>query len=1253
MVVQTTPKNDKKTMPFKSPQSSNKKKLKQASLLSFFNRNKAAASSPARNAGHQSLFVDNDDNTDMDSGFVTAMEDTANHSITPLTDTSVTEGTEEPTTFLAQSEEKTNKAIVSGEIESENTGVPTIEKDEKSDKNAISNEPSERDGSPDRPTKRHISYAESSDEEDGEVKGLKTSKKKRRQLSSDDEEEEYVPQDQPSGSEQEGDEDDDVDSNASEAKNELNATNVSEDDDDDDDILKLSNVKPRPSVKDKAKPTQSPISRQQPLRRPSPKMSSPNKGKHSSFTKENEERYQWLVDERDAQGRACDDPDYDPRTLYIPSSAWSKFTPFEKQYWEIKSRMWDCIVFFKKGKFFEMYEKDAMLGNHLFDLKIAGGGRANMRLAGVPEMSFDYWAMQFIQNGYKVAKVDQRESMLAKEMRDGNKGIVKRELQSVLTSGTLTDSGMLQSDQATFCLAIREEPLNFYDVDNGIESSQSEGKIFGVAFIDTATGEIELLEFEDDNECTKLDTVLSQVRPKEVIMEKNNLSSLATKTVKYNAQPQAILNNLKSKDEFYDFNRTFDELTSTDSPYFPDMDHWPEVLTKYYEQGKKVGFSAFGGLLSYLKWLKLDQSLISMRNIKEYNPIRSQTSLVLDGVTLQNLEIFGNSFDNSDKGTLFKVINRAITPMGKRMLKKWVIHPLLQKYDIDQRFDSVDLLLNNIDLREILEGSLSSLPDLERLLARIHSGNLRIKDFNKVIEGFEVIVTLKEKIMEHNLAGTLIDFVNKIPDTLSNCVSSWCNAFDRRKAEEEGVIIPQHGVDIDFDQSLQKIESVENELTNHLRSYKKTFKTQNIQYKDSGKEIFTIEVPTSASSLIPSDWIQMGANKSSKRYYSPEVSKLARSMAEARELHKVLEESVKSRLYQKFDTNYQDIWMPTISAISEMDCILSLARTSESLGYPCCRPKFVDETDPTTGNKLNGFVDFKDLRHPCFNLGTSTTKDFIPNDVSLGGGSHQVGLLTGANAAGKSTVLRMTCIAVIMAQIGCYVPAESAALSPIDRIMTRLGANDNIMQGKSTFFVELSETKKILDASTNRSLLILDELGRGGSSSDGFAIAESVLHHVATHIQSLGFFATHYGGLGLGFKHHPKVVPLKMEILVDESSREITFLYKLVPGQSEGSFGMHVASMCGIAKSIVNIAQIAADNQEHTSLLIKERQKAASGMDEKSMIPLGLQSDFVRLTYGDGLVASAKGCGEGVTFYDNRIKANALKSIFAMIDGLE
>ncbi|KAG7891427.1 hypothetical protein KL925_001371 [Ogataea polymorpha] len=957
----------------------------------------------------------------------------------------------------------------------------------------------------------------------------------------------------------------------------------------------------------------------------------------SKFAKENEERYQWLVHIKDADGRSESDPDYDPRTLYIPKSAWAKFTAFEKQYWEIKSKMWDSIVFFKKGKFFELYEKDADIGHQKFDLKLAGTGRANMRLAGIPEMSFDYWAKKFIDEGYKVAKVDQKESLLAKEIREKNANtkddkVIKRELSCVLTCGTLTDEGMLSDEMSRYCLSLKEVTNN----DNS--------KTFGVCFVDTATGKIQLTQFDDDVDCNKLETLLAQVQPMEVLIEKSRVSQLVLRMLKFNSQPHATFNFLKPADEFWTSDIAFEQLTR--GKYFEandldDLSNYPNILVEYYESNKNVGFSAFGALLWYLKSLKLDTALISMGNIEQYDPYKtsfSDSCMRLDGVTLQNLEIFSNSFDQSDKGTLFKLLNRAVSPFGKRTFKSWVTHPLMSRKTIESRLDSVEILMRDGDFKHLLESKLGKLPDLERLLARIHSGNLKVKDFARCVTGFECIVSLVKILKStysegtQRLGGELGKILDSFPHELPECVSNWSNAFDRVLAVNDGILVPEPGVEPEFDESNLKIKELEKELERILSQYRREFKCQEMCYKDSGKEIYLIEVPSKAISRIPKDWQQMAATSKCKRYWSAEVKKLVRKLMEARELHKIIGESLQARMYGRFMNDYP-IWSSAIKAVAQLDCILSLARASESLGTPSCRPEFIDSASAQ--------IEFQELRHPCFIPGGITgTKDFIPNDISLGvDQKDHIGLLTGANAAGKSTVLRMTCVATIMAQIGCFVPAKSAKMTPVDTIMTRLGANDNIMQGKSTFYVELSETKKILESCTPRSLIILDELGRGGSSSDGFAIAEAVLHHIATHVQSIGFFATHYATLGNSFINHPRVKPLRMGIIVDENSRNITFLYKLESGRSSGSFGMHVAAMCGVPRSIVDNAEQAAEKWEHTSKLKKRHVDA-------DLVPLGFQSDV------SWILNSKSVRDDTIATYTDQMKLTALSSMFHMIESL-
>ncbi|KAH3680191.1 hypothetical protein WICPIJ_008352 [Wickerhamomyces pijperi] len=863
-----------------------------------------------------------------------------------------------------------------------------------------------------------------------------------------------------------------------------------------------------------------------------------------------------------------------------------------------------------------------------------------MQLCGVPEMSFTYWATAFISRGYKVAKVDQVETGLAKEIREENtkgakKDVIRRELTCVLTAGTLTEEAMLSDDMATYCLSVKESP----------HPEDINMKTFGVSFIDTATGAIQVTQFDDDAECSRLETLMSQIRPREVVVAKGNLSSLALRIVKFNCQNNAIFNTLKPDTEFYDADITFEKISH--NKYFPgenidDLSQWPEILKEFHYTEKDTGMSSFGGLLWYLRSLKLDDSLISLGNITHYKTLKPSTNLVLDGQTLQNLEIFANSFDGTDKGTLFKLINKATTPFGKRMLRTWVVHPLMNSSEINSRLDSVEQLMSDGELRDVIESSLMKLPDLERLLARVHSGSLKLKDFTRIIEGFEQIKRMTGKLKSFELNGVLANLVRSIPAEFAEALKKWEDAFDRVVARNEDMLILNEGVEADYDESKDRIDGLEQELTAILTEYRKTFRTQQIEYKDSGKELYTIEMP--ASIKVPTSWTLMGSNKKTKRYWSPEVEALSKKFARAKELHSILENSLKTRMLAKFDTDYQT-WQAVIVIVSKIDCLYSLASTSSSLGHPSVRPEFIDSSD-------HGCLDFQELRHPCFNLGVSSAKEFIPNDIQLGGdATANIGLLTGANAAGKSTVLRMTCIAVILAQIGCYVPCSSARLTPIDRIMTRLGANDNIMQGKSTFFVELSETKKILEQATPKSLLVIDELGRGGSSSDGFAIAEAVLHHLATHIQSLGFFATHYGSLYDSFKFHPEVKPLRMKILVDEKDKRITFLYKLEPGQSPGSFGMNVAKMCGIEDSIIEASEVAAESFEFTSKTRSEERQR----DKVDELPLGLQSDLVRLIQSKEPVVFGNEKGsiaEGVLVYDAPVKSRVLHSIFKMIESL-
>ncbi|OJI98154.1 hypothetical protein ASPVEDRAFT_37593 [Aspergillus versicolor CBS 583.65] len=909
--------------------------------------------------------------------------------------------------------------------------------------------------------------------------------------------------------------------------------------------------------------------------------------KPKAHTTEPEQRYPWLANIRDIDGHPIGDPEYDPRTLYIPPLAFSKFSPFEKQYWEIKQKFWDTVVFFKKGKFYELYENDATIGHQLFDLKLTD--RVNMRMVGVPESSLDHWANQFVAKGFKIARVDQSESALGKEMRERNgkkaggkeDKIIKRELACVLTAGTLVEGAMLQDDMSTYCVAIKEAIIE-------------DRPAFGIAFVDTATGQFFLSEFVDDMDMTKFETFVAQTRPQELLLEKSTVSQKALRILKNNTGPTTIWNYLKPGKEFWEADITVKELDV--SEYFVSQDNdnvhaWPDVLRQ--ARDKELVISAFGALVQYLRLLKIDRDLVTIGNFSSYDPIKKASSLVLDGQTLINMEIFANSFDGGIDGTLFQLLNRCMTPFGKRMFKQWVCHPLIDPKRINARLDAVEALNADSSVRDQFSSQLTKMPDLERLLSRIHAANCRSQDFVRVLEGFEQIEYTMSLLKDSGSGeGVIGQLISSMPD-LTELLEYWKTAFDHSQAKENGILVPKPGVEEDFDNSQENIKQLHQDLDNLLKRVRRELGSTAICYRDNGKEIYQMEVPIKVKN-IPKNWDQMSATKQVKRYYFPELRTAIRKLQETQETHSQIVKEVSKRFYERFDEHYAT-WLSAVRVVSQLDCLISLAKASSSLGEPSCRPIFVDEE--------RSVLEFEELRHPCL---LSSVDDFIPNDIQLGGNSPNIDLLTGANAAGKSTLLRMSCVAVIMAQIGCYLPCKSARLTPVDRIMSRLGANDNIFAAQSTFFVELSETKKILSEATPRSLVILDELGRGTSSYDGVAVAQAVLHHVATHIGALGFFATHYHSLAAEFEGHPEISPKRMKIHVDEDERRVTFLYKLEDGVAEGSFGMHCAAMCGISNKVIERAEVAAKQWEHTSRLTESLERRKGG----GLVGLGWWSDI-------------------------------------------
>ncbi|KAH8919876.1 hypothetical protein BT69DRAFT_1336919 [Atractiella rhizophila] len=885
-------------------------------------------------------------------------------------------------------------------------------------------------------------------------------------------------------------------------------------------------------------------------------------GKRNGAKEErNEEAFEFLRNVRDADGHPVGHPEYDPRTLFIPPNAWKKFTPFEKQFWEIKRECFDTILFFQKGKFYELYEDDATIGHREFDLKLTD--RVKMRMVGVPEGQFPFWANKFIARGYKVGRVDQCETAIGmgmrKEKEKGKGGgkadnIVKRELKIVLTSGTAVEGE--DEGVAGNCLSVKEflpnpdEPPVFWHLSSRRPYRRLRHLRVQRRHLENKAGDC-VAETEAQGAATI--RMLKSVLPDEC-----QWTCLKPATEFLTAQDA----RRKLRQKLHKGRRKgrVEEDEMMDDGDEDGGDDLPENVRNVLHQ--EHAMSAMGGMMWYLDQLNLGE-LITTKNFTPFDPLQEHgDSLLLDGQTLAHIEVLTNSLGGED-GSLLRIFTKCATPFGKRLFRKWLCAPLRDVAAINDRLDTVTDLMESEDFSNHFAAMSKGMPDLERLLARVHSKSCSTRDFKKVLEGFTKI----NKGLQ-GLSDCTGDFkserikrqLRSLPD-LSKFITSLQDKF----VED---LEPVEGADEDFDAAVNEVRDIEDKFDDLLQGYRKQLKLEkkDIIYKDIGvNEIYQVQVP--AKTKVPDKWHQMSATKQVKRYWPPEVSALVKTLKESRERKTAAVKAFQSTIFE------------------------DLAKTSAAMEEPKVRPDIVDSE--------RAFIDFEELRHPCLQ---TVNKSFIPNNVQLGVSKNMI-LLTGPNMAGKSTLLRMTCVGVILAQLGCYVPAAKATISPVDKIETRMGANDLIFQNSSTFKVEMDDAKRILTEATPKSLVILDELGRGTSTHDGVAIAHAVLHRLATHVGCIGFFATHYTSLVQELAYHPQIRPCNMKTMVDDETKEVVFLYQLEDGASSNSYGPHVAKMAGLPIDIVSRAiEVSKTFDQNTA-------NRETTIRSNETLPLALQAD--------------------------------------------
>ena len=940
--------------------------------------------------------------------------------------------------------------------------------------------------------------------------------------------------------------------------------------------------------------------------------------------------YDFLLKPLDENRNAPNHPDFDPRTLYIPDKTLKTLTPFEKQYWEIKRKHNDTVLFFQKGKFYELYEDDALIAQREFGLKVVD--RVKMKMAGVPESSYTMFANKFLALGYKVGRVDQTETAVGKDMRksaagpkakgttasdDSGSKIVRRDLRSIMTAGTIVDADCLPDDMSSYCIAIKEvidaeetPGVSASGLTGGNDEESLQARLtFGVCILDAGVAQFNLHHFVDDVTRTRLETMLRSLRIKEVIYEKGHLSKRSLRVVRNTVDPACNITMLKSGVEFLDSDMTMRKLNLVLNKELADCDAETlesvepvdvELLPPAIAQSldKPEAMSALGAMLSYLTQLNLEKDLCASRNFDIFESLSRNECMILDAQSLTHLNVLLNE-QGDGQGTLHQLINRAVTPFGKRVMKVWLLSPLAQIEAIRLRQDAVEAFIRDATLPDDFDAFARSLPDIERIMPRIYAGNCKSKDFARVLRA---LVRVDGHVQQWKEMAAVYEseVVSRLLDAMPS-VSRHAKKIQDRYEDES--FEPRAGGDEVYDDAEEQIRLVEKALQEELKraAVKVKLPREKVKFKDVGtNEIYQIEVPIKTT--VPLDWALTSQTQSVKRYYSHEVRTLVKQLKEARETRVAALKAFQARLFLEFQQQGH-IFLQAVKALAEIDCLVSLAKASYAMNEPTCRAEFVDGD--------TAMIDFTDLRHPCL-ANASSTSDFIANDIQLGGQDDEaptVTILTGGNMAGKSTTARTTATGVILAQLGCRVPAMGARLSPIDRIATRMGANDQLFRNNSTFMVEMLEASRILKDCTPRSLVIMDELGRGTSTFDGQAIAHSVLHYLVGQSRCLCFFLTHYTQLAHDFDGLLGVVNKHMQVLVDNEHKEVVFTYKLVDGIAESSYGTEVAALAGIPPEICERAQSIS-----RSFLASTRElEAQRKQNVKSKLDTWTVSDFVHL----------------------------------------
>lgn len=953
---------------------------------------------------------------------------------------------------------------------------------------------------------------------------------------------------------------------------------------------------------------------------------------------------------RDINKRAPDDPDYDEKTLFVPDSFLNAQTPAMRQWWLIKQKNMDSILFFKMGKFYELFNEDAVIGVNNLDIMYMKGDETKPAHAGFPEISFSKYANILINKGFKVLRIEQTETPAMMEERCQTTGqrskfdkVVRREICQVTTKGTqmmgVSDS-VFHSSQNQYLLAICESIQ---------ETDEKRLTVFGVCFVDVTIGKVHIGQFADDHNLSKLNILLAHHTPTEILYQRGNLSQHSYQAI---LKTGALLTPLKAKKEFWEIRRAFSHL-KTHRIFLNERGdfEWPQELRNLFECEAEVnlvssepkdiyahGLNSFAAIVYYLNAQLIEGQVLKCAQFEIYQtpleritkssclpaPGESKSAstvppMIIDHIALKNLEIFMDS-SGGTSSTLFDSINHCKTHFGQRLLKNWICSPLCDITQIENRLDAVEALTDNcnVSLMNEIVHVLGQTPDLERLLSKIKSQCFKSESDTRAVM-FDGDQYSKAKINSFlNLLTNfkrLQKFIHSVKRTAQNCESQvlkrllsfttddglypdysstleyFENSFDHKAAQQTGKIVPSQGVDRDYDECDSNIRLMKSKLDDYLEEQKSVLRCRNIEFFGTAKNRFQIQVPEPQCNSVPDEYRIETARKGYKRYYTPTIDKYFSKLTTYEEEMKRILDNTMSKIFEQF-TRKMKLWSAAIECVAILDVLQSIASFVRSLkanGVDMCRPRFI-------ANSHSPLIDYKNGRHPAL---VKSNPNFIPNDLVL---DDKLILLSGANMGGKSTLMRQTALIVILAQIGCPVPASSLQLTPVDRIFSRLGASDRLLEGESTFYTELVETSTMLRCASKHSLLLLDELGRGTSTFDGTAIAYSVIREISMNLKCRCLFSTHYHSLTRDFTTSDNVRLAHMackierqdthdEISLDPLKENLSFLYKITEGPASRSYGFNVAKLAGIKDEIIRNALVKAKEIETGCKILGALQK--------------------------------------------------------------